>query len=109
MKFATTFAILATAAATVSAQELLTNGERLARGLPPRAPVRRWSSTAGNIRWPRKLTGVAHILLLAARRSTPSNAPSNQCNTGPVQCCVFFARRIFLFTERRYRQLYAKG
>ena len=62
MKFATTFAILATAAATVSAQELLTNGERLARGLPPRAPVRRWSSTAGNTRWPRKFKGVAHIL-----------------------------------------------
>ncbi|KJA23934.1 hypothetical protein HYPSUDRAFT_66025 [Hypholoma sublateritium FD-334 SS-4] len=69
MKFTATLAILATAAATVSAQEVLTNGERMARGLPPRAPVRRWSSTA------------------AARRSTPSNAPSSQCNTGPVQCC----------------------
>lgn len=49
MKFTTALAILATAAATVSAQEVLTNGERMARGLPPRAPVRRWSPTVGNV------------------------------------------------------------
>ncbi len=65
MKFATTFAILATAAATVSAQEVLTNGERLARGLPPRAPVRRWSSTAGNVCWLRQFKGVAHLNILS--------------------------------------------
>ncbi|KAF8199457.1 hydrophobin [Pholiota molesta] len=71
MKFTTTFAIVAVAAAaTVGAKPSHTNAERMARGLPPLAPARRWDPT-----------GVS-----AARRSSPSGI-SNSCNTGPVQCC----------------------
>lgn len=40
MKFAAVFAVLATAA-TVSASVLETNAQRFARGLPPKAPVKR--------------------------------------------------------------------
>lgn len=66
MKFTTALAILATAAATVSAQEVLTNGERMARGLPPRAPVRRWSPTAGNVCLLRQRGSVAHLFSVAS-------------------------------------------
>lgn len=41
MKFTTIFAVLAAAAATVGAAPAETNGDRLARGLPPLPPARR--------------------------------------------------------------------
>ncbi|KAF9552107.1 fungal hydrophobin [Agrocybe pediades] len=66
MKFATVTAILAASAASVVAYE--TNAQRMARGLPPNAPVRRATPVA------------------AARRGQPSGI-SGSCNTGPVQCC----------------------
>ncbi|KAF8961856.1 fungal hydrophobin-domain-containing protein [Flammula alnicola] len=69
MKFATTFALLAAAAATVSAKPTETNAHRMARGLGPLPPSRRAP------------TGVA-----GARRSSPSGI-SNSCNTGSVHCC----------------------
>ncbi|KAG5644495.1 hypothetical protein DXG03_008322 [Asterophora parasitica] len=68
MKLTTIFAVVAAAAATVSAMPAETNADRLARGLPPLPPVRRATPIG------------------AARRATPSGSP-NQCNTGPVQCC----------------------
>lgn len=43
MKFATIFAVVAAAAATVGAVPAETNAERFARGLPPNPPVRRSS------------------------------------------------------------------
>ncbi|KIK96893.1 hypothetical protein PAXRUDRAFT_98316, partial [Paxillus rubicundulus Ve08.2h10] len=56
------------AAATVVSAE--TNAQRMARGLPPKAPARRGTPAYG------------------ARRGSPSSTPGgSQCNTGPVQCC----------------------
>ncbi|KAG1740456.1 hydrophobin [Suillus paluster] len=63
MKFASVLA-LAVAATVVSAE---TNGERMARGLPPMAPARRASPVE------------------RAKRTSPSS--TGQCNTGSVQCC----------------------
>lgn len=48
MKFTTVFSLLALTAATVGAVEFETNASRLARGLPPRPPVRR-SRTHGEL------------------------------------------------------------
>ncbi|OAX39299.1 fungal hydrophobin [Rhizopogon vinicolor AM-OR11-026] len=66
MKFASVLALLA--AATFASAE--TNGERLARGLPPLAPSRRGTP-------------------VARKNSSPSNTPG-QCQTGAVQCCDSF-------------------
>ncbi|EIW79624.1 fungal hydrophobin [Coniophora puteana RWD-64-598 SS2] len=63
MKFTTAVAIAA--AATVVAAE--TNAHRMARGLPPKAPIRR-SKTA-------------------APKAQASGGSGGDCNTGPVQCC----------------------
>ncbi|KAG2134778.1 hydrophobin [Suillus clintonianus] len=68
MKFASVLA-LAAAASVVSAE---TNGERMARGLPPMAPARRATPVA------------------AAKRTSPSG--SGQCNTGSIQCCESTAK-----------------
>jgi len=68
MKFTTLVAVLAVAVASVESRPSETNGERLARGLPPLPPSRRATPVAG------------------ARRSGPSGI-SNSCNTGSVQCC----------------------
>ncbi|KAF8843450.1 hydrophobin [Paxillus ammoniavirescens] len=66
MKFTYVFA-LAAAATVVSAE---TNAQRMARGLPPKAPARRGTPSFG------------------AKRGSPSGSPGgSQCNTGPVQCC----------------------
>lgn len=68
MKFAAVV-VLAAAAAIVSAE---TNAERMARGLPPKAPLRRGhSGTPAD----------------TAKRGQPSSTGNNQCNTGPIQCC----------------------
>ncbi|KAN0094588.1 hydrophobin [Tylopilus felleus] len=64
MKFTTVLAFIA-AATAVSAT---TNAERLARGLPLKAPVRRGSSTGPH-------------------KSSPSGTPPSTCNTGSLQCC----------------------
>ncbi|KAJ3819346.1 fungal hydrophobin [Lentinula raphanica] len=71
MKFTTLFAILfAIAAMAVSATPFReTNGERMARGLPPLPPQKR-SGTP----------------VYAAKRTGPSSSPGS-CSTGPVQCC----------------------
>ncbi|KAF8646624.1 hypothetical protein AX16_007125 [Volvariella volvacea WC 439] len=68
MKFTTTLAVVLTAAATFNGVAAETNAERLARGLPPNPPAKRWTPTS------------------AAKRGQPSGSP-NQCNTGPIQCC----------------------
>ncbi|KAJ8597673.1 hydrophobin-1 precursor [Rhizopogon salebrosus TDB-379] len=67
MKFASVIALVA-AATVVSAD---TNGERMARGLPPLAPARRGTPVA------------------RAKRTSPSNSPG-QCSTGSIQCCSSF-------------------
>ncbi|KAF5365190.1 hypothetical protein D9758_005349 [Tetrapyrgos nigripes] len=70
MKFSSAFILaVASVATTVSAAPHETNGERLARGLPPMAPVRRSGTPA-----------------YAAKRTSPSGTPS-QCNTGSTLCC----------------------
>ncbi|KAJ3731549.1 hydrophobin [Lentinula guzmanii] len=71
MKFTTIFAFLfAVAALSVSATPFReTNGERMARGLPPLPPQKR-SGTP----------------VYAAKRTGPSSSPGS-CTTGPVQCC----------------------
>ncbi|KAF9026913.1 hydrophobin-domain-containing protein, partial [Hymenopellis radicata] len=46
-----------------------TNAQRLARGLPPKAPLKRFSASERR-----------------ARRASPSGTPS-QCTTGAIQCC----------------------
>ncbi|KAF8916730.1 hypothetical protein CPB85DRAFT_1216221 [Mucidula mucida] len=46
-----------------------TNAQRLARGLTPKAPLRRHTPSEN------------------AKRTKPSGSPPGQCNTGPVQCC----------------------
>lgn len=66
MKFAA-IVVLAAAAAAVSAE---TNAQRMARGLPPKAPIRRHGTPADT-----------------AKRSHPSSTGGGQCNTGPIQCC----------------------
>ncbi|KAI6041465.1 hydrophobin-1 precursor [Pisolithus marmoratus] len=66
MKFAAVV-VLAAAAALVSAE---TNAQRMARGLPPKAPIRRHGSPADT-----------------AKRGKPSSTGGSQCNTGPIQCC----------------------
>ncbi|KDQ56644.1 hypothetical protein JAAARDRAFT_36124 [Jaapia argillacea MUCL 33604] len=73
MKFALAFTALATAVLSVEAAALDTNAQRLARGLPPKTPSRRFTPSP------------AH----AAKRTQPSGTPSNSgsCNTGPMQCC----------------------
>ncbi|KAF9078458.1 fungal hydrophobin-domain-containing protein [Rhodocollybia butyracea] len=69
MKFTSVFTF-ALAVATVSATPFReTNGERLARGLPPLPPQRRSGTPA-----------------YAAKRTSPSSAPG-QCSTGTLQCC----------------------
>ncbi|KIK55495.1 hypothetical protein GYMLUDRAFT_47698 [Collybiopsis luxurians FD-317 M1] len=65
-----TFALAAGTASVSAAPNKETNGERLARGLPPLPPVRR-SGTP----------------VYAAKRTGPSGSPSGSCSTGPVQCC----------------------
>ncbi|KAJ4490333.1 hydrophobin [Lentinula aciculospora] len=71
MKFTTVLAFVFAATATsVSATPFReTNGERLARGLPPLPPQKR-SGTP----------------VYAAKRTGPSSSPG-KCSTGPVQCC----------------------
>ncbi|KAG6380246.1 hydrophobin [Boletus reticuloceps] len=64
MKFTAILAFIA-AATVVSAS---TNAERLARGLPPNAPMKRASPVE------------------RARRSYPSSQP-HKCNGGSVHCC----------------------
>ncbi|KAJ8597672.1 hydrophobin-1 precursor [Rhizopogon salebrosus TDB-379] len=67
MKFASV--ILLVAAATVVSAD--TNGERMARGLPPLAPARRGTPVA------------------RAKKTSPSNSPG-KCDTGSIQCCSSF-------------------
>lgn len=92
MKFTTVLAVLAGATA-VYAQPSETNGERLARGLPPLPPVRRATHVAGEFS-SRTMALIIHSDRrdAAARRSKPSGTPDsgihNSCNTGPVQCCA---------------------
>jgi len=70
MKFSSAFTlVLASVATTVYAAPHETNADRLARGLPPMAPVRRSGTPA-----------------YAAKRQSPSGTPS-QCNTGSTLCC----------------------
>ncbi|KAJ3921599.1 fungal hydrophobin [Lentinula edodes] len=71
MKFTTVLAfVFVFVAASVSATPFReTNGERMARGLPPLPPQKR-SGTP----------------VYAAKRTGPSSSPG-QCTTGPVQCC----------------------
>ncbi|KAI0366140.1 fungal hydrophobin [Pilatotrama ljubarskyi] len=72
MKTATLLlAVFALIVATVQAVSLGTNAERMARGLPPRAPSKLFKPTAAS----------------AAKRSKPSGSPGGSCSTGPVQCC----------------------
>ncbi|KAI0760948.1 fungal hydrophobin [Trametes elegans] len=73
MKF-TTIALLflAFVVATIQAVMAETNAERLARGLPPRAP--------------RKLYRDIPTRSDTADRHKPSGKPS-LCSTGPVECC----------------------
>ncbi|KAI0719873.1 fungal hydrophobin-domain-containing protein [Cerioporus squamosus] len=68
--------VLALIVVTVSAAALgESNAERMARGLPPRAPRRLYRKEPA--------TGVA-----AAKPSKPSSKPPpSSCSTGPVQCC----------------------
>ncbi|KAI6002132.1 hydrophobin-1 precursor [Pisolithus albus] len=66
MKFAAVV-VLAAAAAAVSAE---TNAQRMARGLPPKAPIRRHSTPTDT-----------------AKGTHPSSTGGGQCNTGPIQCC----------------------
>ncbi|KAJ6495109.1 hypothetical protein C8R45DRAFT_163525 [Mycena sanguinolenta] len=75
MKFSALFIAL-TAVAAVSAARVDTNADRMARGLPPKAPAQR--STPA---------------LAAAKRSTPSGVPPPQCKGalepcfGLTECC----------------------
>ncbi|KAI6132864.1 hydrophobin-1 precursor [Pisolithus croceorrhizus] len=59
--------VLAAAAAAVSAE---TNAQRMARGLPPKAPIRRHGTSTDS-----------------AKKGSPSSTGGGQCNTGPIQCC----------------------
>ncbi|KAF9026846.1 hydrophobin-domain-containing protein [Hymenopellis radicata] len=70
MKFPTlTLAFLLFFACFVAAAPSVeTNAQRLARGLPPNAPSKRYTPSEN------------------AKRHKPSGSPG-QCNTGPVQCC----------------------
>lgn len=89
MKFTTVFSLLAFAAVSVNAvAHSETNASRLARGLPPRAPVRRSRTFGKFIRtiddWP------PLILPLGARHPKPSNQPGGShgnCNVEKVRCC----------------------
>ncbi|RPD59674.1 hydrophobin-domain-containing protein [Lentinus tigrinus ALCF2SS1-6] len=75
MKSTIVFFILALIVATVQAAALGdSNAERMARGLPPRAPRKLYRNELP--------TGVA-----AAKRSKPSSKPPPSCSTGPIQCC----------------------
>ncbi|KAH9944993.1 fungal hydrophobin [Epithele typhae] len=65
------FAVIALILATVQALSIGTNAERMARGLPPRAPRKLF-------REPSPTT--------PAKRAKPSSSPGS-CSTGPVQCC----------------------
>ncbi|KAF5392802.1 hypothetical protein D9757_000926 [Collybiopsis confluens] len=70
MKVTSVFTVALAAAAGVAASPFKeTNGERLARGLPPLPPTRRSGTPA-----------------YAAKRTTPSGSPGS-CSTGPIQCC----------------------
>ncbi|KAF8810255.1 fungal hydrophobin, partial [Phlegmacium glaucopus] len=80
MKFSTVFAIFATVVSAVSATLVardshpdaygnLTNGERLAKGLPLKRPVHHGGTPT-----------------YGPPKSKPSGI-SNSCNTGPIQCC----------------------
>ncbi|KAI0671379.1 fungal hydrophobin [Trametes maxima] len=72
MKSTIALAILALIVATVQAISIGTNAERMARGLPPRAPAKLFNPTP----------------VTAAKRHKPSHAPPpSNCSTGPVQCC----------------------
>ncbi|OBZ72311.1 Hydrophobin-1 [Grifola frondosa] len=68
-----TFALTALVAAVISVEATSTNGERLARGLPPMPPRKRYLPSR-----------MEH-----ARRTSPSGSPPSggSCNTGPIQCC----------------------
>ncbi|KAJ3575665.1 hypothetical protein NP233_g942 [Leucocoprinus birnbaumii] len=71
MKTTVIVSVLACAAGLASASAVPrdeTNAARLARGLPPKPPVRRGTRTS------------------SGQSGTPSNTPP-QCNTGPIQCC----------------------
>ncbi|KAI0351724.1 fungal hydrophobin [Trametes cingulata] len=75
MKTATlVLALFALIVATVQAVSLGTNAERMARGLPPRAPAKLFKPDAAS----------------AAKHPKPSSSPpggGGSCSTGPVQCC----------------------
>ncbi|KAI0649484.1 fungal hydrophobin-domain-containing protein [Trametes meyenii] len=73
MRSTIVLAILALIVATVQAVSIGTNAERMARGLPPRAPAKLFNPTP----------------VTAAKRNKPSHVPppSSPCSTGPVQCC----------------------
>lgn len=47
MKFSIAFAVLAAVVATVGAAPVETNAQRMARGLPPKAPARRATPAFG--------------------------------------------------------------
>ncbi|KAI1797105.1 fungal hydrophobin [Ganoderma leucocontextum] len=68
--FLTVIAFLVATVAAAAAPG--TNAERMARGLPPKAP--------------RKLYRERATPVSPARRHQPSGSPSS-CSTGPVQCC----------------------
>ncbi|KAI0635574.1 fungal hydrophobin [Trametes polyzona] len=72
MKYTTlALALFALLVATVQAASIGTNAERMARGLPPRAPNKLYKPTARSV----------------ANKPKPSGRPGGSCSTGPVQCC----------------------
>ncbi|KDQ56715.1 hypothetical protein JAAARDRAFT_299484 [Jaapia argillacea MUCL 33604] len=79
MKLTFALTALACAAASVHASVAGTNAERLARGLPPAPPVKRYNPTRVD----------------TAKRTNPSNANSCTLSTnghaGELKCCVSHA------------------
>ncbi|RDX57003.1 fungal hydrophobin [Lentinus brumalis] len=72
MKSTVVLFVLALIVATVSAAALgESNAERMARGLPPRAPRKLYNRATG----------------VEASKPKPSSKPPPSCSTGPIQCC----------------------
>jgi hypothetical protein len=92
MKFTTAIAVLATAA-TVSALSIAdTNANRLARGLPPKAPAKRATPVTRTFNFSPCLSELLNPSFCfggtGAKRGKPSGHPhSGQCSTGEQHCC----------------------
>lgn len=89
MKFTTVLAfVFVFVAASVSATPFReTNGERMARGLPPLPPQKRSGTPVYGAFWEGRFhVNPWPICRIAAKRTGPSSSPG-QCTTGPVQCC----------------------